>query len=85
MAQVNVDLIRPFKQATGCLPGAYLQMIRIAAARQMLEESATSVQRIGSMVGYNDPAFFRQVFKRHIGLTPTEYRSRLRSMMIRAP
>ena len=73
------NFIRRFKQATGHLPGAYLQMIRVAAARQMLEEGDASIQRVGSTVGYNDAAFFRHVFKRHIGLTPADYRNRFRS------
>jgi transcriptional regulator GlxA family with amidase domain len=72
------NLMRRFKLATGCLPGAYLQMVRIAAARQMLEEGAPSVQRIGADVGYGNLAFFRQVFRRYTGVTPTEYRSRFK-------
>ena len=53
-------------------------MIRVAAVRQMLEEGDASIQRVGSTVGYNEAAFFRQVFKRHIGLTPADYRNRFR-------
>jgi transcriptional regulator GlxA family with amidase domain len=72
------NLIRRFKAATGCLPGAYLQMVRVAAARQLLEDGAPSVQRVGSSVGYEDAAFFRRVFKRYSGLTPADYRERFR-------
>ncbi|MEQ8967440.1 MAG: helix-turn-helix domain-containing protein [Azospirillaceae bacterium] len=71
-------LIRRFKSATGWLPGAYLQMIRIAAARQMLEDGASSVQRVAVAVGYDDVAFFRRLFKRHTGMTPAAYRERFR-------
>jgi len=72
------NLIRRFKAATGCLPGAYLQMVRVAAARQMLEDGAASVQRVAMSVGYEDTAFFRRVFKRHSGMTPAAYRERYR-------
>jgi transcriptional regulator GlxA family with amidase domain len=72
------NLIRRFKAATGHLPGGYLQMVRVNAARQQLEEGAPSVQRVGASVGYEDPAFFRSVFKRHVGMTPAEYRARFR-------
>jgi AraC-like DNA-binding protein len=41
----------------------------------MLEESTTSVQRVGSLVGYDNVTFFRQVFRRYTGVTPAEYRS----------
>lgn len=71
-------LMRRFKTATGTLPGMYLQMIRIAAARQLLEDGAPSVSRVGAEVGYDDTAFFRRVFKRHTGLTPAAYRERFR-------
>jgi transcriptional regulator GlxA family with amidase domain len=60
------------------MPGAYLQMFRVAAARQMLEESVTSVQSVGSAVGYDNVTFFRQVFRRYTGVTPAEYRTNFR-------
>jgi transcriptional regulator GlxA family with amidase domain len=71
-------LTRRFKAATGCLPGHYLQLIRVAVARQMLEQGARSVQEVGVAVGYDDVGFFRSVFKRHSGLTPAAYRERYR-------
>jgi len=68
------NFIRRFKIATGRVPGAYLQMLRIAAAKEMLEEGARSIQAVASKVGYDDLAFFRELFKRHTGMTPAEYR-----------
>ena len=70
------NFIRRFKAATGHLPGAYLQMLRIAAAKELLERGARSVQLVSSHVGYEDVAFFRALFKRHTGMTPGEYRAR---------
>jgi len=71
-------LTRRFRAATGHLPGEYLQMIRVAAARQLLEDGERSVQQAGVMVGYDDTAFFRRVFKRYCGYTPAAYRERFR-------
>lgn len=71
-------LVRRFKAATGRVPGEYLQMIRVAAARQLLEDGEPSVQQAGLKVGYEDTAHFRRVFKRHSGLTPSAYRERFR-------
>lgn len=71
-------LMRRFKEATGTLPGAYLQMVRVAAARRMLEDGAPSIQQVGISVGYEDVAFFRRVFKRYSGMTPASYRERFR-------
>jgi transcriptional regulator GlxA family with amidase domain len=70
------NLIRRFKAATGHLPGAYLQLLRVSAARELLEEGRAPVQSVSSAIGYEDVAFFRTLFKRHTGMTPAEYRSR---------
>ncbi|MEQ9489929.1 MAG: helix-turn-helix domain-containing protein [Alphaproteobacteria bacterium] len=71
-------LMRRFRDATGSLPGAYLQMIRVAAARRMLEDGARSIQQVGNSVGYEDAAFFRRVFRRYSGMSPASYRDRFR-------
>lgn len=70
------NLVRRFKQATGHMPGAYQQMLRVAAARRMLEDGAPSIEQVGLSVGYEDVAFFRRIFKRHCGITPSAYRDR---------
>jgi len=74
------NFIRRFKAATGRVPGAYIQMLRVAAAKEMLEQGATSIQVVSSRIGYEDVAFFRGLFKRHTGLTPAEYRTRFAKM-----
>jgi transcriptional regulator GlxA family with amidase domain len=68
------NFIRRFKTATGRTPGDYLQATRIAIAKQLLESGARSVQAVCGAVGYEDPAFFRALFKRHTGMSPAEYR-----------
>src|SRR5262245_45919698 len=70
------NFIRRFKAATGRLPGEYLQMTRVNAARELLESGPVSIQEIGARVGYADTSFFRALFKRHTGMTPAEYRAR---------
>lgn len=74
------NFIRRFKAATGRLPGAYVQMLRINAAKDLLENGATSIQAVSSQIGYEDLAFFRALFKRHTGMTPGEYRRRFARM-----
>src|SRR5205814_1277417 len=61
------NFIRRFKAATGRLPGAYIQMLRIAAAKELLEHGAMSIQGVCQKIGYEDVAFFRGLFKRHTG------------------
>jgi len=74
------NFIRRFKTATGRLPGAYLQALRVTAAKEMLENGAASIQEVCAKSGYEDIAFFRNLFKRHTGMTPAEYRSRFARM-----
>jgi YesN/AraC family two-component response regulator len=52
----------------------YLQKLRIAAAKRLLESDHRGVQEISDAVGYQDVAFFRDLFQRHTGLSPSEYR-----------
>jgi transcriptional regulator GlxA family with amidase domain len=70
------SLLRRFKQATGMTPVTYLQSLRVETARSRLELSRDRFERISWDVGYSDPAAFRRVFRRIVGLTPSEYRNR---------
>lgn len=70
------NFVRRFKRATGETPLNYLQKLRVVAAKRMFEDGHTTVQEVSFAVGYDDAAFFRQVFKRHAGLPPNEYRQR---------
>ena len=70
------NFIRRFKDATGRTPLAYLQSLRIATAKRLLENGRGTVQEVSAAVGYDDLMFFRSLFRRHTGLSPTEYRQR---------
>src|SRR5262245_46892595 len=74
------NFIRRFKAATGRVPGTYLQMLRVSAAKEMLETGRSSIQTVSSKIGYEDIGFFRNLFKRHTGMTPGEYRERFSQM-----
>jgi transcriptional regulator GlxA family with amidase domain len=67
-------LKRRFKNATGTTLIDYLQNLRIEEAKRLLETSQTSVDNISVAVSYEDPSFFRRLFKRRTGLTPSQYR-----------
>ena len=68
------NFVRRFKRATGDSPLAYLQKLRIAAARRLLESNHRTMQEISDAVGYQDVAFFRSLFQRHTGVSPSAYR-----------
>ncbi len=65
---------RRFRSATGYLPIEYVHALRIEEAKQMFETESVAIEEVGYKVGYEDPSFFRRLFKRKTGLTPAAYR-----------
>ena len=65
---------RRFTAATGHSPLDYAQRLRVEDAKRRLERTEASVDEISWKVGYEDPAFFRRLFKRTTGLAPGAYR-----------
>ncbi|HEY6861917.1 MAG TPA: helix-turn-helix domain-containing protein [Pseudolabrys sp.] len=74
------NFIRRFKAATGRVPGAYIQTLRVSAAKELLEHGTATIQAVCSKIGYDDIGFFRNLFKRHTGMTPGEYRDQFSQM-----
>jgi transcriptional regulator GlxA family with amidase domain len=70
------SLERRFKRATGATPLAYVQQVRVEAAKRLLEEGSQPFDEITNMVGYEDISFFRKLFFKLTGLRPGEYRRR---------
>ncbi|WP_242125706.1 GlxA family transcriptional regulator [Sphingobium sp. Sx8-8] len=67
---------RRFKAATAMTPIEYVQHLRVARARELLEFTRRPVDQIAWSVGYEDAAAFRKLFHRLIGLSPGDYRQR---------
>ncbi len=65
---------RRFKAATGLLPMEYVHTLRIEEAKRLLESTSAAGDNVGFQVGYEDPTFFRRLFKRAVGITPAAYR-----------
>ena len=65
---------RRFTTATGRRPIDYVHGLRIEAARTLIESGAGALDDVGYRVGYEDPTFFRRLFRRTTGMTPAAYR-----------
>ena len=74
------SLKRRFKIATGSTLITYVQNLRIEEAKRLLETGNSTADEIAALVGYENPAFFRRVFKRTTGLTPGAYRRMFRPL-----
>jgi transcriptional regulator GlxA family with amidase domain len=71
---------RRFEQATGMSPLEYVHTLRLEEAKQMLEATEAPIEAIAEEVGYEDAGFFSRLFRRHVQLTPAQYRKRFGSM-----
>ena len=69
--------IRCFKRIMNLTPAQYLLSLRIANAQSLLEHSDYNVSEIASIVGYESPLYFSRVFKKRLGVSPSQYRKRL--------
>lgn len=63
-----------FRQVTGRTLHEYLIDYRIQKSREYLETTDFNVREVAEKVGYKNPLSFTRVFKRKIGMTPTEYK-----------
>lgn len=71
-------LSRFFKQETGCSFIQYVTMIRMDRARELLVNSNKQIKEIVAEIGYIDVANFVRKFKGYEGVTPGQYRDKMR-------
>ncbi len=72
-------LCRIFKEVSGTTVSTYLNQVRIANVKRLLSDTDELIVDIASACGYNYIPYFNQLFKRMVGVTPTEYRRSRRS------
>lgn len=68
-----------FREATGRTPHACLTRLRLERARRLLSKPGLGVTEVALMVGYQTPSAFAAAFRRHVGVTPSDYRRGLGS------
>lgn len=72
-------LVVLFKRQMGITPLAFQQRQRILRARQLLALSDERVGQIAYEVGFTDPLYFSNCFRKHMGLSPRAYRTQHRT------
>ncbi|MEM1118915.1 MAG: AraC family transcriptional regulator [Bacteroidota bacterium] len=65
---------RMFKQLTGETPYQFIARQKINEAKRLLLETDMKITTISFRVGFCDPGHFARVFKKQLGITPTEFR-----------
>ena len=66
-----------FKEATGENFIDYLTGLRIDKAKDLLENTGMSMKEICGEVGYSNPNYFSRIFKKIVGVSPTEYKDNI--------
>lgn len=75
--EVNISsyyLSRIFKESTGVNFIDYLTNLRVEKAKELLSSTNLSMKEVATKAGYADPNYFSKLFKKIVGVTPTEYR-----------
>lgn len=65
-----------FKQKYGITIHDYINMVRIARAKELLEQTGDALSAIAAKVGYENDSYFSRVFKKAEGVSPSDYRRR---------
>lgn len=64
-----------FRKATGMSPLDYFIHLKLQKACLLLYSTETKVKKVAAAIGYNDPYYFSRLFKKHMKLSPEQYRS----------
>jgi len=69
--------MRIFKKNTDKRPNEYLTELRLDEAKRLMSDSTVSVAEAAERSGFRDAGYFSTVFRKHMGIPPSEYRRRI--------
>lgn len=65
-----------FKKVTNFTPMQYIISLRIANAMNLIDNTDYNITQIAEAVGYDNSMYFSRIFRKHTGLSPTEYKNK---------
>lgn len=74
------NFVRNFEREAGAPPGVFVEGARLDAARRALEDSEDQLETIAKRCGFTSAEILRRLFQRRLGVSPTSYRKRFRSV-----
>ena len=72
--QSYAHLCRVFRARYGIPPLKYLNAVCISRAKLLLQDTDLTIVAIAQRLGFHDPLYFSQLFRKTSGVTPTQYR-----------
>lgn len=69
----RTQLHRKMKEITGVSTSEFIRNLRLEQAARLLREGKINVTQVAYAVGFNNSAHFSTVFKKHFGMSPSEY------------
>ena len=66
-----------FKEIVGVSPHSYIIFLRMDKARDLLINTRLPIREVGELVGCPDQNYFSRLFKKHTGMSPSEFRKNI--------
>jgi two-component system response regulator YesN len=71
---------KQFKKETGQSFNSFVDELRLKEAQSLLKNSELKIYEISQIIGFRDPDYFTAKFRKLTGLSPTDYRARLKDL-----
>jgi transcriptional regulator GlxA family with amidase domain len=68
------QLSRVFRSELGITPADHVEVVRVEAARRLLETTRAPVERVARLAGFGTTETMQRTFRRRLGTTPSTYR-----------
>jgi AraC-like DNA-binding protein len=69
-------VLKLFSKYMSISPKKYIIDCQLGEARELLLSTTKPIAEVGQSVGLSDPYHFSKLFRRHVGIAPSEYRQR---------
>lgn len=75
----RAQLHRKMKEMTGISAGEFIRNLRLEQAARLIAEGHINITQVAFAVGFNNQTHFSTIFKKHYGVTPSEYSEKHRA------
>jgi AraC-like DNA-binding protein len=73
MAVSNMQLYRKLKALVDQSANDFIRSIRLSHAARMIRQKKDNITQIAYAVGFNNPSYFADCFKKQFGVSPSKY------------